>query len=254
MYNILLLEDDKFQRNSLAKMVKEMGETVNVLESSSAEEALAICKYNNIDLFYIDIDLGASSKSGFEFAVEIRKFSKYKFTWIVFITASMSYVLPAFKDTHCYDYISKPYSKAKIKSLTLSLLQNKVCSNDLLNSFEPEKNQRNDFIIFNINNINIKLFFHEIIFIEVNLRTSYIHTINGMYEGKNLSLKKLIEMLPSECFLQSHRSFVINKNFIKKIDKNSSYWQIYFDMCEETVPLGDKFKDKVISAFDNTII
>lgn len=95
---------------------------LKIYESDNYAESLTISKDLNIDLFFIDIELKESS--GLEFALEIRKMDKYKLSWMVFTTSHINYMIKAFKEVHCYDYILKPYEPGKITELTKTILEN----------------------------------------------------------------------------------------------------------------------------------
>jgi Response regulator of the LytR/AlgR family len=240
MVNILILEDEKIQRKNLAKMLEELGANYKVFEAESTPQALNIAQMNDINLFYIDINLGNSS--GLDFALEIRKREKYKFTWMVFITTDINYMIRAFKETHCYDYLLKPYSKNKVHEITHSLTESLQTKN---NVFKEER----EFIVVDMKGISIKIFVDEIIFVAVYLRTSCIYTKKKVYEINNLPLKKVIDMVKNKSFMQSHRSFFINLTYVQEIDKTQDTWTIHFNNTEETAFVGEKFKKDIQTAF-----
>lgn len=69
----------------------------------------------DIDLFFIDINL--PDGSGIELAKAIRSRSRYELKGIVFLTTEAYQVVTAFKTTHCYDYLIKPYDEEDIKNV-----------------------------------------------------------------------------------------------------------------------------------------
>lgn len=241
MINILIVEDDSKQRENIVKMIQGIDESLNIYEAESKEEAIKILEETFIDFFYIDISL--KNSSGLELAFEIRKTEKYKFNWIIFITTHIQYMLQAFKEIHCYDYIIKPYDKEEVIKMTKELIEGSHIYN--------EQENKDKQVIFDLkNNISIKLNIDEIIFIEVNFRMMTMHTKNGSYEVKKLSLSKALEMINCDNIVQSHKSFVINTSHIKKIESISSkLWEINFSYCEEKAFLSYKFKDIVMERF-----
>ncbi|WP_231247744.1 LytR/AlgR family response regulator transcription factor [Clostridium botulinum] len=112
MYSILIVEDDSVQSTILKTMLESLDFQLNIYKATNELEALNILNKNNIDLFFMDIDLGSSS--GLELAFKIRKDPKYEFSWIIFLTTHMQYITQAFKEIHCYDYILKPYDKNEV--------------------------------------------------------------------------------------------------------------------------------------------
>ncbi|MBL4935511.1 response regulator transcription factor [Clostridium sp. YIM B02515] len=246
MYNILILEDDCIQLKTLSEIIKQSSDVYKVYEASNTAEAMKAALTERIDLFYIDISL--KNESGLKFAEEIRKEEGYKLTWIVFVTIYKDYMLPAFKKIHCYDYILKPYNKENIQKITKLLL-----SDDRAQVAATEI--RENFIIVNVKNIQVKIFVSEIIFVEVFIRTSIIHTINGSFTIDYLSLKKLNSMINDKNILQSHRSYLVNVKYINKIEKTTdkTSYKIYFYNTTDTALLGNNYKKCIIERFNNAI-
>lgn len=243
MINILILEDEEIQRKNLKKMIEEIGGNFTIYEAQNINEAFEITDKIYINLFYIDVNLAKSS--GLDFAYEIRKIQKYKFTWIVFITAEITHMLSAFKEIHCYDYIIKPYSKEKVQQLTLLLMEN-------LNSSSRIIEQKREAIIFDIKGVEVKIFIDEIIFISVYLRTITIHTENGEYKVNNKPLKKFINTIKNDYFIQSHRSYFINLNYVREINKRDDMWIVHFNNTKEIAFVGKKFKKDIMNKFRNS--
>lgn len=246
MYNILVLEDDCIQLKTLADIIKESGDMYQVYETTNTVEAIKIAQKEMIDLFYIDINL--KSESGLKFALEIRKIERYKLKWIIFVTIYKEYMLSAFKKIHCYDYILKPYNKENIQMITRLLLSES--SEQVAVTGSREK-----FIIVPIKNIQVKIFINEIIFVEVFIRTSIIHTINGAFTIDYLSLKKLNSVMEHKNILQSHRSYLVNVNYINKIEKTNykTASKIHFNNTDETALLGNNYKKCIMDRFSNVV-
>lgn len=242
MFNILIVEDDDIQLKTLSEILKETDDDYKVFKAADTAEAIEIAMRERIDLFYIDINL--HNESGLRLAEQIRKLESYKLTWIVFVTIYKEYMLPAFKKIHCYDYIVKPYNNENIQRLTKLLLSDskaQIAATEI----------REKFIVVNVKNIQVKIFVNEIIFVEVFIRTSIIHTVNGSFTIDYLSLKKIHSMIDDENIMQSHRAYLVNTEYINKIektnDKTSS--KIYFYKTNDTALLGNSFKKAIMDKF-----
>lgn len=233
MSTILVIEDNLIQRKNLVKILESFNRNFIILEAANVEEALKIANENDIDLFYIDICL--DNDSGLELASEIRKIPKYKLVWIVFITTHVSYIVEAFKKIHCYDYIMKPYDKEIIEKTTVTLLEKDI----LVTS---KKNIEKRYISFDIGDTWIKISTSDIIFVEVFLRASYIHTENQVYKIEYTSLKKIISLLHESNFIQCHRSYVVNLDYIERLEKNSTQLVIILRNYNKVVPVGKIYK------------
>lgn len=129
LYSIILVEDDSVQRDVLKKMIFSINEFVKIYEADSESTALDIIKQNDINMFLIDV--GLKESSGLNLAIKIRNIPKYEFRQIIFLTTHMEYITQAFKKTHCYDYILKPYNKNEVQAMLNKLILND--NNDLNN-------------------------------------------------------------------------------------------------------------------------
>lgn len=238
MVNILVVEDDVVQRRNFIKMIKELDENMTIYEADNEQTALEIAKENNIDFFYLDISLKASS--GLHLALRLREIDKYELSWIVFITTYKQYALSAFKKIHCYDYILKPYNKEQVKNMT------KLIISHIDGNKSDYKKEIQKYVLFEKNKIKIKVFLKDIYFIEVMLRNTIVHTVQGKYEIERMSLKKVLDLVKDDFIIQAHRSYIINTNYVKQIEKvTSTSWKASFYNYNEAAFIGAKYKDNV---------
>ena len=59
------------------------------------------------------------------------------------------------------------------------------------------------------------------------------------------SLKKLLEMINDSKFIQCHKSYILNTNYIEKIDKANNL--IYLRNNMGTIPIGKKFRWSILN-------
>lgn len=246
VYNLLIVEDDEIQRKNLILMLRELECEFNIFDSDSINDALFILNNNHIDLFYLDHHL--PDGSGIELGKKIREIEKYKFTWIIFLTSYVQFMIEAFKEIHCYDYILKPYSKDVVKSLTSELLKGTY------NVISESNENQLDNIEFTIGGIKLKLPTDQIYFIEINIRTCHIHTKVGVYKAEKITLSRLSELLPKEIFVQSHRAYIVNINYIYKLHQYKGSWVIAFKEYDKTALVGTTYRKNILSNIKNNNI
>lgn len=247
MYSVILVEDDYMQREILKKMILSINKSIEVYEADSKSAALEIIEKNDINMFLIDIRLKDSS--GLELAINIRHIPRYEFSQLVFLTTHVDYMLQAFKQTHCYDYILKPYNKNVVQAM-LNKIINKEINN--LNNRKDDCNEYMDkeLAIKIRNSVFARIKIDAILFIEVNGRDCEINTFDGVYTYINISLKKILELIGCENIVQSHKAFAVNKNYIFKVEKlDVRLSSIYFKNYSKTAMLGNKYKNNIISEF-----
>lgn len=210
MTRIMILEDNKDSLKALQIMIEKTSAdivTVPVSSLEMAQKALQEAK-ETFHAFLLDINLNendAEDTSGLTFAGEIRNIRQYAFTPIVMITSLASLELEAYRELHCYQYIIKPYQEEEIHKLVHKLLfQTGEAS-------EPS-------VLIKKEGINYKLFCKDIVCIKAIPRGVSIVLAKEEMKVLYLSIKQLMEKLPEEQFLQCHRMFVINRDYIDYVD------------------------------------
>ncbi|MCD3204050.1 response regulator transcription factor [Clostridium botulinum C/D] len=241
MYSILLAEDNVLQRQNLKTMLECLHIPINIYETSNAMEAYTLAKRVHIDIFLIDIELDKSS--GLDLGTKLRSIEEYEFTWIIFLTTHSEFLTEAFTKVHCYDFILKPYNKDKVLNMIKRIINHDTKDDD----FMVEKKT----ITFEMKNgIYIKIYVHEIIFIEISMRKCVIHTFNGKFELKGMPLKKVLEIIDDNTIVQSHKSFAINLNYIEKVIKiDSRLFEVIFENYDYRALVGNKFKESILEKF-----
>ena len=122
MHSILVVEDNKLQREKLINIANEVNNNIKIYSADRVENAYNIATNEDIGAFFIDIQL--LDGSGIDLAKKIREIEMYQFTPIVFITGIPTKEMKAFHDIHSYDYILKPYSEDAVKNVMVKILIN----------------------------------------------------------------------------------------------------------------------------------
>lgn len=232
MIKILIIEDEQEQRKFLIDVASEINPTIEVISTDSYEQALKIIAENQIQAFFIDIQL--IDGNGIELAKEIRTRQKYRFTPIVFITGVPTKEMEAFHNIHCYDYLIKPYSKPKLMTVMKSILV------DYLED-RPSDNQ-SEYLILDFKNVKQKIAINAIQYIEQKNRRIVIVTCFEQIRYKCISLKRYQTELDQR-FIQVHQSIMVNRSKVKSVDYKNK--QIAFYDIEEKIPLGLRYKDNI---------
>ena len=169
---------------------------------------------HQIDVLFLDVDFNNNGKNGIEFALELREINKdFK---LIFITSHFEYVMLSFK-CKTFDYIIKPVDISKISTVLKRL--NKDLSSSELGLLKINK----DYTVRS----------KDILFIERNKSKATVYTKDSTYETCS-SLNSIQQDLP-DSFVRVHRSYIVNKEQITKIDKESK--SIYFT-DNMSCPLG----------------
>lgn len=236
MKTILILEDSQRSREMLIKIIKDIRDDVIIKEASSREEASALIMKNNIDLFMLDIILNSANPadvSGMQFAEYIRTLPKYKYTPIIFITALEDPALHAYSELHCYYYMEKPYNVGKVVAVINEALEMPKADD------EPCK------FFFRMEGILYKKEVSDIIYIENSRTGQHMYCTNGDLQLPYKPIKKILEELNSDKFMQCSRYHIVNVDYIEKIDIISRY--IHLKGIKDPIELGNAYKKRFLT-------
>jgi DNA-binding LytR/AlgR family response regulator len=207
--NCIIVEDEPVAR----KLLEEYIEDVDFLQFVGAVEhpvkASSLLLSERVDLMFLDINL--PRMSGIDF---LRTSTKLPMT--VLTTAYTDYALQGF-DLDVLDYLVKPFSsdrflKACIKAREYAELKR--------GSPEARQDRYEDGYFFvKCDGRFEKILFDELVYAEAMANYVVLH----MEQRKllvYLTLKGILEQLPSDVFIKIHKSTVINSKKVKSIDGN----------------------------------
>lgn len=217
MKKVLILEDKKENIGYLVNIIRDMGKEIEIYETTETGKAYQIALEKNVDVFLLDIVLKpekVGDMSGMVFADRIRQVEKYKFTPIIFLTALGDPELHAYKELHCYGYLTKPYNKEKLTKLLEEAL-----------TFEQHK-EDNKNIYFKKDGIFFAKKMQDIVYIKSSAGKMFIKTTKDELEISYKSNSQVIKELDSEDFIKCNRSVLVNKAFIASIDSTNRYIQL----------------------------
>ncbi len=232
MNNILLVEDNASTVKLIKQYISEVDRDQKTISFSKAAEALQYAKRETIDLFILDIQL--LDYKGTSLAKQIRAIPEYKYTPIIFATALAGEELIAYREIKCYSFLIKPFSKAEFKkTFSDALGLSKRITTTTHNIIRIE--QRQFIFEYEVNNI---------VYIESFGKRVVIHTRDN--DGKDgdtisgYSLAKMLELIDNPEIIQCHKSFLINIEYIDKIDKLHRI--VYLKYSTAQIPIGSKYQ------------
>lgn len=231
MKTILIVEDNPRSREMLVKMLENIRTDVTIKEASNMDEASALAMKNNIDLFILDIMLNSANPadvSGMLFAEYIRTVPKYKYAPIIFVTALEDPALHAYSELHCFYYVEKPYDADKVSDVIADALEMPQAEN------KPHK------IYFRKEGVLYKKEIADIIYIENTRAGQTVYCVNGNLQLPYKPIKKIMEELASNKFMQCSRYHIVNVDHIDKIDTVNRY--IELKGIKEKIELGNTYK------------
>lgn len=220
---ILLVEDNFLNRRLCKKALSENGYTV--LEAKNAAEALEILRKEPVTLTILDINLGENEQNGISLGQQIKE--KYAVPFIYLTAYENTEIIGQAVSTSPYSYITKPFKNSDlIASVEIAIRQSQ---NE--KKYKPE-------ILVKDGEFNIQLPVDQINYIESEGNYLLFHTDNKIYKTRS-TIKKILEELSENTFVQTHRAYIVNRN---KIVKFSSKNIIIGEMA---IPVSDNFLENV---------
>lgn len=236
MSHILLGEDEEASVTLIRLHIAELAPDHILAVFPRASEALHYAGKNRIDLFILDIQL--LDYRGTKLAKQLRTIPEYHFTPILFTTALAGEELAAYREIKCYAFLVKPFSKAEFQDAFREALTMGKQMQGVPNTLRIEQKQ----FIF-------EYAIRDILYIESFGKKIVIHTRQGQDMEitdsiSGYSLAKLITLVGPDKLTQCHKSFLINPDWIWKIDKGGRL--IYLKHCGASIPIGEKYQQNLL--------
>ncbi len=179
-----------------------------------------------VDLLFVDINM--PGLSGVDFVKTLDKSRM-----VIFTTAYSEYAIEGFK-VDAVDYLLKPigysdFLKGVNKALSVFRMKNLV----------PETVSGNeDYLFVKSEYRTIRIPFSEIKYIESMREYVRIYLTEGKPVMSLLSMKSLEERLPERQFMRVHRSFIVNLEAVRIVERN----RIVFDK-DVFIPVGEQYRE-----------
>ncbi|MEL7567334.1 MAG: LytTR family DNA-binding domain-containing protein [Dehalobacterium sp.] len=236
MSHIVLVEDEASSVMLIRQYITELSSEHILTVYSKASEALSYASNNRIDLFILDIRL--LDYRGTKLAKQLRSMPEYQFTPILFTTELSGEELAAYREIKCYAFLIKPFGKKEFQDSFREALSMGERMRSVPETIRIEQKQ----FIFEY---EIK----DILYIESFGKRIVIHTrrdqnIEGTDTISGYSLAKLLTLIGTGKLIQCHKSFLINPDWIWKIDKGARL--LYLKHCKAEIPIGEKYQQNIL--------
>ncbi len=205
-----ICDDQEETRKLMAKETKMVCQAADIICYGSGQEVLESPQLPDILL----LDIQMPGINGMETAMKLRSFNKQVI--IIFVTVTEDYVFQSF-DVWAFHYLVKPFSSEKFKEV----LQNAIKQYKTIKTIQAGIKQAAPCLMVTANGKHFTINFKDIVYAEVFNRKVIIHTIDSdiEYYGK---MKELAQKAGNG-FYRTHRSYLVNFDFVQKYDANTIY-------------------------------
>lgn len=236
---ILIVEDDMITAADISMQLTRLGYEVSGI-TPRGEDALKSIGATRPDLVLMDVHLKGVI-DGVETAQRIT--DQYEIP-LIFLTANADpHTFQRAKASRPYAFISKPFQETDLQRAIELVLERLATENPEEVSVPLVKESPegpfflDDRIFVRHQDKMVKIFLHDVLFIEAGRSYCNIHTDDKEYL-LSVPLRVLEEKLPKRLFMRVHRSYVVN---LTKIDTLGEQ-QEFLSFGKKTVPVSRQFK------------
>jgi DNA-binding LytR/AlgR family response regulator len=220
MLNIAVCDDERLYIDNLGEIILSFTQQNSMLVNiEKFDDGIELISSGiKFDLIFLDIEMKKSN--GIEIAERIREVDSN--VPIVYVTSYSDYWRRAYK-VHAFDFILKPFNSEEIFKVLSDFIALKKTSNvktvELTTEYGTEIQPINEIYYF----------------ILLAKRKIQIVTISKDYIVRE-NLTDIFNKLDDDCFYMTHRSCIVNMNYVQTIKKNDGILMTNGDW----VPLAQK--------------
>ena len=222
----VIIDDDKISRASVKKHLDKIDGVELIAEFESAIEANAKLNNSNFDFLILDIEMPVMT--GIDYLSSLDDVPP-----VILMSSHKQFGAEAF-DNNVLDYVVKPVEFPRLMKAV-----NKV--KDALSSrseFQPEKG-----FFVKTDGVLKKLMYKDIIYVEALGDYVMLHAEQGDFKVHS-TMKKMVDRLKSPFFIRVHRSYIVRKERIEKIDID------IIEVDKKLIPVGRSYKNNLFDAID----
>jgi DNA-binding LytR/AlgR family response regulator len=224
----LIVDDEPLAQNVIEQYAQKLPQLKIVDKCNDAICAHQALQNNHIDLIFLDINM--PKLSGISFLKNLKNPPL-----VIFTTAYSEYALEGF-ELNALDYLKKPFSfdrfcKACFKAEELLRLKQAE------QNPEKMKETKQDFFFVKSNKKTYKVKFSEICYVEGLGDYVQLHLTDQKIVA-NLSMKKMMEILPEKDFYRIHKSFIISLQKLELVEGNS------VKINNKRLPIGNSYRQQ----------
>lgn len=241
MIKAILIDDDSQIRNDVREKILAQfdNEIIIVGEADSVASALVQIENHKPDLLFLDIHL--TDGTGFDVLTK----TDYKDFDVIFITGFDNHAIKAIK-VGALDYIIKPVDEEELSQAISKAIDHKQDDKHLEKlaqvSSEYFKGAEKKRIIIKTVNTVYAIYEDDILYCKSdgNYTTLYTQQFEKIVASK--PIKKILEVLSEDVFIRCHQSYIVNKKYVSKYNKNG----VLVLIQDIKVPVSSRRQDYVL--------
>jgi two-component system LytT family response regulator len=240
----LIVDDEENSRFTLREMLKMFCPEVSILgEAEGVKTALEQTKKLDFDVVFLDIQM--MDGNGFDY---LRQVGSIDFD-VIFITAFDQFAIQAIKYS-ALDYLLKPVDADELKEAVKKVKKKEPKSKKnydvLLDNLKDQEKQK--LVLPTNEGIHI-IQIDNIIRCEADDYYTRIFLVDKRMIMVSKTLKNTEELLSGKSFVRSHKSHLVNLQFVKKYVKSDGG---YLELKDgTTIPVSRRKKELILNYIQN---
>ena len=224
MINCIAIDDEPLGLMLLEAYCAQFKEISLLKSFTNLSEAISFLSNNEVDLLFLDVQM--PDMNGIDF------FKTYGVSkMVIFTTAYSEYAIDGF-NLNAVDYLLKPFDYERFSlacQKATRIHQNKQVQSDRNIQFITVKSE------YKIMNLAVD----RIVYIESKDDYVKLFLNDGKFLMSKITTRGMLSKLPDSLFIQIHRSYIVNKNYIQSVSATQLVIQ------QKEFPIGKKFKENV---------
>ncbi len=233
--SILIVEDELIIAEDIKNQLHTLGYKTSGI-AKSYNQAIDLLNKSLPDLILVDVKL-KGVKDGIDLAYTVKEMYRLP---IVFLTSHADKItVNRAKKVMPEGYLVKPFEKDDLfTSIEMAFSNYMGRMSNITKKSDDEPRIINNCIFVRKDHLLIKISFQELKWIKAEGNYLELHCVDNCILTRS-TLKDFLHKLPNEMYVQVHRSYVVNKNFISVLDFNK------LTIDSDEIPVGRSFLQSV---------
>jgi len=229
-WNCLIVDDEPIALEILASYCQQLSSLKVLGLCGNALEAREIMQTQTVDILFIDINMPILN--GLAFIKTLKRAPQ-----VIFTTAYKEYAVDAFDLSAC-DYLLKPFSLDRFILAVDKATERLQASTPPISVTKPQPLE--NYFFLRADGKIYKVLVDDVLYAEANGNYTKIVTSQGVLSPV-MTFTSASALLPAEKFIQSHRSFIVNKSKMTHIEGNRVF------IGEIELPIGSNYRERFLN-------
>lgn len=244
----MIAEDEQLAQEELVYLLGKETDVVTCPSAETGEQLVELYMEHEPDVIFLDVQM--PEMSGVEAAKRIMDLAYIQTPLFIFTTAYDEYAVAAF-EIEAVDYLLKPYEEARFQK-TMSRVRKQLAQIDVKRETygQTERQPSGSKLLIDDGERMVVLSPDSIYYAVPSKRLLEIHTKDEVIESR-MTLNELEKKLQGLSFFRTHRSYLVNLNYVREIVPwfNGTCNVTLMDKGDTTLPVSRAARKILLTTF-----